>query len=128
MSERVTPQVVPFDDGKVTTFPPALIDHRAVSSGPISLGADFMTFESEGQTDWWTVQYEEMIYVVAGTFWVLVKHDDFEERLQTVEGDVVSIPKGSTVRYGGSRGARVFIAITPANWRELNDADASSAN
>ncbi|MFC4526268.1 cupin domain-containing protein [Dyella halodurans] len=55
-----------------------------------------------------TLDYEELILVLSGHFGVRIENGDVVE---AEAGDVIHIPKGTTVRYFGSE-ARVFFAIT----------------
>lgn len=47
-------------------FGPAHIEHRSADCGLDQLGTYVMTFEREGESDAWTLQYEETAYVADG--------------------------------------------------------------
>ena len=62
----------------------------------------------------WTVLYDEVLYVIDGTF-RLVTNDGV---LEGQSGDVIWIPEGTELKYEGEQ-ATVFYALYPGNWREL---------
>jgi ethanolamine utilization protein EutQ (cupin superfamily) len=81
-------------------FGPAKIENRTTSYGLTELGTFVMVFERDAYSDPWTVQYEETIYVIS-------VHDEDGERVVTAAPDeLLVLPKGSTVQYGGSVGTR----------------------
>lgn len=99
-------------------FGPAMIEHRTAESGLSELGTYFMVFPTDGVSDPWTLQYEETVYVIEGRARLVVVQDDDERTVVGEEGDLIVIPKGSTVRYGASAGTRLLLSISPVNWRE----------
>jgi ethanolamine utilization protein EutQ (cupin superfamily) len=110
-----------LDDAVVTRFEPARVEHvTAAASGLEHLGAVFMTFDGDGDTEPWTLQYEEVIYVVSGQVKVTVVGDGVAETVRTgATGDVLTLHQGATVRYAGTPGTRLFVALVPIKWREL---------
>ena len=94
-------------------FGPAKIEHR--TAGLLSrLGTYFMVFKDDSYSLPWRLQYEETIYVIEGQLRIR------EGQKVTVAdaGELLVLPKGVTVEYGGVVGTRVVLSITPANWRE----------
>ncbi|WP_395334680.1 cupin domain-containing protein [Novosphingobium sp. BL-8H] len=86
---------------------------RAID-GSISstMGAGFGRFD--GSAIEWTLLYDEVIYVISGTFTVEV-----DGEVHAAEaGDVMWIPAGTSVIYGG-QAAHIFYAVQPGNWAEL---------
>jgi ethanolamine utilization protein EutQ (cupin superfamily) len=99
-------------------FGPAMIEHRTANTGLTQLGSYFMVFHSDEPGEPWTVQYEETIYVVEGQMRLVVLEDGGERTVAADVGDLVVLPKGSTVRYGASTGTRLLLSISPVNWRD----------
>lgn len=63
----------------------------------------------------WTVLYDELIVALEGAFTLRVG----ERAYETKPGDVLWIPANTPLRYEG-RGATVFYALAPVDWRERN--------
>lgn len=94
-------------------FGPAKIEHR--TAGLLSrLGTYFMVFHHDSYSSPWTLQYEETIYVVDGQ----LRIREGEKVTVADSGELVVLPQGVTVEYGGAIGTRVVLSITPVNWRE----------
>lgn len=101
-------------------FGPARIEHRTAEAGLSGLGTYFMVFDRDGHSDPWTVRYEETIFVIEGQARLLAVEPDVEREIIANPGDVIVVPKGSTVRYGAEVGTRLLLSITPVNWREVD--------
>lgn len=101
-------------------FGPAMIEHRTAHSGLSELGTYFMVFGSDSLSEPWTVHYEETIYVIEGQARLVVLEDGVERAVSGDVGDLIVIPKGSTVRYGASTGTRLLLSIAPVNWRDAH--------
>jgi len=99
-------------------FGPAMIEHRTANSGLTQLGTYFMVFNSDQPGEPWTLHYEETIYVIEGQLRLVVLEGTGERILTGDAGELVVLPKGSTVRYGASTGTRLLLSISPVNWRE----------
>lgn len=99
-------------------FGPALIELRTAESGLSQLGTSFMVFPTDDVSDFWTLKYEETIYVIEGQARLVVDEAEGERTVTGEVGDVIVIPKGATVRYGASAGTRLLLSISPVNWRE----------
>lgn len=94
-------------------FGPAKIEHR--TAGLLArLGTYFMVFHDESYSLPWMLQYEETIYVAEGQ----LRIREGEKVTIAEPGELVVLPKGVTVEYGGAVGTRVVLSITPVNWRE----------
>ena len=62
----------------------------------------------------WELTYEEIDYVIDGTLTV-----EIDGKTYTAEaGDVVFVPKNSTVVWGSPNVAHIFYATYPANWAD----------
>jgi len=101
-------------------FGPAMIEHRTADSGLRELGTYFMVFTSDEPGEPWTVHYEETIYVIEGQARLIVVDEGAERTVVGDAGDLIVIPKGSTVRYGASAGTRLLLSISPVNWRDAH--------
>jgi Asp/Glu/hydantoin racemase/quercetin dioxygenase-like cupin family protein len=108
--------VLPFDESRAKPFGPAVIEHRSAQAGFGELGTYFMTFPDGGHADPWTLQYEESIYVISGEASLLVDDEGGETDLRAGAGELIALPKGVTVRYGGEPGTRLLLSIAPVNW------------
>lgn len=75
-----------------------------------SLGAGFMTFENAELP--WTLEYDEVDYVVEGEFTIKTGGKLYEMK----QGDVFHIPKGTSVVFGSPSFGKVFYSVYPANW------------
>lgn len=75
------------------------------------LGAGLM--EMEDTTFSWTLGYDEMDYVIEGQLSILIGG----ERITAGPGEVVYIPKGSSIQFSVSGRARFLYFVYPANWQ-----------
>jgi ethanolamine utilization protein EutQ (cupin superfamily) len=103
---------LPFDSSLSENHGPLLVDQRTRASGLVDLGAGFVDFPDGGTSAQWTTPYEEVIYVLTGELTVAADAQSVRGR----PGDVLTIAKGTTVTYGGTRGTRVFFSLVPADW------------
>ena len=76
-----------------------------------TMGAYFAMFD--GRSVPWTVQYDEMILCLSGTFRLRTR----DEVHELGPGDMLWIGNGTELRYEGEQ-ATVFIAIAPVDWRD----------
>ncbi len=75
-----------------------------------SMGAGVATFDDCSVA--WTVLYDEVIVVLEGAFRLRtgnVAHD-------MAPGDVIWLPENTELAYEG-KGAKVFYALSPVDWR-----------
>jgi ethanolamine utilization protein EutQ (cupin superfamily) len=113
-----TVSVPPYLKGHDAAFGPAMIEHRTAQSGLAQLGTYFMVFNSDEPGEPWTLHYEETIFVIEGQLRLVVIEGAEERTVAGQAGDLVVLPKGSTVRYAASTGTRLLLSISPVNWRE----------
>lgn len=69
------------------------------------------TFKRLGEP--YTVKYDEVVYVIEGTFRFFI---DGVAR-ECLAGDVIWLPEGTTLQYDGDE-AKVLFVIAPVDWRE----------
>ncbi len=79
-----------------------------------SMGAGVATFDDCSIE--WTVLYDEVIVVLEGAFRLRIGGASHELEA----GDVVWIPQNTPLRYEG-KGARVFYALSPVDWRRRHN-------
>lgn len=62
----------------------------------------------------WTLCYDEILYIIEGRLEVVI-----EERIVAGEvGDVILIPKNSTIKFSAPEYAKFTYVAYPANWAE----------
>ncbi|WP_300296737.1 cupin domain-containing protein [uncultured Intestinimonas sp.] len=76
------------------------------------LGCGLMVME--GTTFPWKLDYDEMDYVVEGRLDILVDGD----RVSAGPGEVVYIPKGSSIQFSVEGKARFLYFVYPADWQK----------
>ncbi|MDF2570319.1 MAG: ethanolamine utilization protein [Sporomusa sp.] len=84
-----------------------------ITAREANLAAGFMSFDSSKLP--WNLTYDEVDYVVEGTFTVETGGKVFT----CVAGDVLYIPKDTQVIFGSPNQAKVFYVTYPANWSEV---------
>ncbi|MGW3953947.1 aspartate/glutamate racemase family protein [Streptomyces sp. NPDC004752] len=119
--------VLPYDESRARPFGPAVIEHRTAQAGFGQLGSYFMTFPDGGYADPWRLEYEESIYVISGEASLLVIGDEGETDLRAGAGELIALPDGTTVRYGGEPGTRLLLSIAPVD-RATADSAAKTAD
>ncbi len=75
------------------------------------LGAGLM--EMEDTTFSWTLSYDEMDYVIEGELSILINGD----KITAGPGEVIYIPKGSSIQFSVTGRARFLYFVYPANWQ-----------
>ena len=63
----------------------------------------------------WTLEYDEVDYIVEGTLKIIIDGREVVGRV----GDVIFIPKGSTIQFSAPDFARFMFVAYPANWEEI---------
>ncbi len=86
-----------------------------ITAREANLCAGFMAFDRSRLP--WRLTYDEVDYVVEGTFTVQAAGNIYT----LAAGDVLYIPKGSEVVFASPDRARVFYVTYPANWADLAD-------
>lgn len=100
----------PFDTGKKGDKV-WLTDLYSLDESP-RLGAGIM--EMDTTTFDWTLNYDEVDYVIEGTLEIIVDG----RRTIGNAGDVILIPKGSKIQFSSPGFCRFMYVVYPANWAE----------
>lgn len=66
--------------------------------------------------EWTLAGYDEVDYILKGTWEITINGRKYTGHA----GDIMYIPKGTTVTFGSPDHATVFYAAYPANWEELS--------
>ncbi|NCB62497.1 MAG: DUF861 domain-containing protein [Clostridia bacterium] len=85
-------------------------DLFSLSESP-RLGAGLM--EMEHTTFPWTLNYDEMDYVIEGTLSILING----KTVTAGPGEILYIPKGSAIQFSVPEKARFLYFVYPANWQ-----------
>jgi len=111
---------IPFDPEQITTYTRTHTDDRYKNSSLKVIGPSFMTWDQGGSAGRYTVNYEEVVYVVEGEVTFTFYPEDAEPQVITgVAGDVITIVAGSNLDYSGTKGTKIFVVFSPLNWEEL---------
>lgn len=110
-----------YDAVNDNRFGPCMIEHRTAGTGLSQLGTYFMVYDSDGHSEPWTLQYEETVYVIEGQVRLIAIENDTDREVTGNPGDLIVLPKGTTVRYGAAVGTRLLLSISPVDWRERSD-------
>lgn len=62
----------------------------------------------------WTLQYDEIDYVISGSLTVVWE----DHRITAGPGEMILIPKGSSISFSVEDHARFLYVTYPANWQE----------
>ncbi len=102
---------------RLDAFPAAGADKK-VKLRDVVTGADrspmsagFMAWRREDSFSW-TLDYDEVDLVLEGTLEIGVG----DRKLRAAEGDVVYLPKGSSIVFGTPHRVRLFYVTYPAAW------------
>ena len=100
----------PFDTGKAgdKVF---LKDMVSLEESP-RLG--FGVMEMDKSTFRWTLNYDEVDYIIDGTLEIIIDG----RKVIGKAGDVIFIPAHSTIEFSAPDFARFFYVVYPANWYE----------
>lgn len=80
-----------------------------------NMATGFMTMEDSAFS--WHLMYDEIDYVVEGTLEIIVDGKTFSGQA----GDVIFIPRDTTVTFSTPDKVRFFFVTYPANWAELSN-------
>ena len=75
------------------------------------LGAGLM--EVHRTTFPWTLNYDEMDYIIEGRLEILVGGD----KISAGSGEVLYIPKGSSIQFSAPEFARFLYFVYPSDWQ-----------
>lgn len=77
------------------------------------LGAGLM--EMKESTFDWTLKYDEVDYIIEGTLEIVIG----DRKVVGNKGDVILIPKNSSIKFSAPEYAKFLYVVYPANWQQL---------
>jgi ethanolamine utilization protein EutQ len=105
-------QVEPFLEGKTTPGTNVWLKDVVVTQDRSPKGAGYMSLD-KGEMQW-TLTYDEVDIVLEGELVVTRGH----EQVRGKTGDVIYIPKGSSITFGTPSWTRFVYVVFPVNWNE----------
>ena len=105
-------QVEPFLEGKTTPGTKVWLKDVVVTQDRSPMGAGYMSLD-KGEMQW-TLTYDEIDIVLEGEL-VITRGN---EQVRGKTGDVIYIPKGSSITFGTPSWTRFVYVVFPVNWNE----------
>ena len=105
-------QVEPFLEGKTTPGTNVWLKDVVVTEDRSPMGAGYMSLD-KGEMQW-TLTYDEIDIVLEGEL-VITRGS---EQVRGKTGDVIYIPKGSSITFGTPSWTRFVYVVFPVNWNE----------
>ena len=105
-------QVEPFLEGKTTPGTNVWLKDVVVTQDRSPMGAGYMSLD-KGEMQW-TLAYDEIDIVLEGEL-VITRGN---EQVRGKTGDVIYIPKGSSITFGTPNWTRFVYVTFPVNWNE----------
>jgi ethanolamine utilization protein EutQ len=105
-------QVEPFLEGKTTPGTNVWLKDMVVTEDRSPMGAGYMSLD-KGEMQW-TLTYDEIDIVLEGEL-VITRGT---EQVRGKTGDVIYIPKGSSITFGTPSWTRFVYVVFPVNWNE----------
>ena len=105
-------QVEPFLEGKTTPGTNVWLKDVVVTQDRSPMGAGYMSLD-KGEMQW-TLTYDEIDIVLEGEL-VITRG---AEQVRGKTGDVIYIPKGSSITFGTPSWTRFVYVVFPVNWNE----------
>ena len=105
-------QVEPFLEGKTTPGTNVWLKDVVVTEDRSPMGAGYMSLD-KGEMQW-TLTYDEIDIVLEGEL-VITRGS---EQVRGKTGDVIYIPKGSSITFGTPNWTRFVYVVFPVNWNE----------
>ena len=105
-------QVEPFLEGKTTPGTNVWLKDVVVTQDRSPMGAGYMSLD-KGEMQW-TLTYDEIDIVLEGEL-VITRG---AEQVSGKTGDVIYIPKGSSITFGTPNWTRFVYVVFPVNWNE----------
>jgi len=105
-------QVEPFLEGKTTPGTNVWLKDVVVTQDHSPMGAGYMSLD-KGEMQW-TLTYDEIDIVLEGEL-VITRGS---EQVRGKTGDVIYIPKGSSITFGTPSWTRFVYVVFPVNWNE----------
>ena len=101
-----------FTEGKTTPGTNVWLKDVVVTQDRSPMGAGYMSLD-KGEMEW-TLTYDEMDIVLEGEL-VITRGN---EQVRGKAGDVIYIPKGSSITFGTPSWTRFVYVVFPVNWNE----------
>jgi ethanolamine utilization protein EutQ len=105
-------QVEPFLEGKTTPGTNVWLKDVVVTQDRSPMGAGYMSLD-KGEMQW-TLTYDEIDIVLEGEL-VITRGS---EQVRGKTGDVIYIPRGSSITFGTPGWTRFVYVVFPVNWNE----------
>jgi ethanolamine utilization protein EutQ len=105
-------QVEPFLDGKTTPGTNVWLKDVVVTQDRSPMGAGYMSLDKGEMA--WTLNYDEIDIVLEGEL-VITRGS---EQVRGKTGDVIYIPKGSSITFGTPSWTKFVYVVFPVNWNE----------
>jgi len=105
-------QVESFLDGKTTPGTNVWLKDVVVTQDRSPMGAGYMSLDKGEMA--WTLNYDEIDIVLEGEL-VITRGS---EQVRGKTGDVIYIPKGSSITFGTPNWTRFVYVVFPVNWNE----------
>ena len=105
-------QVEPFLEGKTTPGTNVWLKDVVMTQDRSPIGAGYMSLD-KGEMQW-TLTYDEIDIVLEGEL-VITRG---AEQVRGKTGDVIYIPKGSSITFGTPNWTRFVYVVFPVNWNE----------
>ena len=105
-------QVEPFLEGRTTPGTNVWLKDVVVTQDRSPMGAGYMSLD-KGEMQW-TLTYDEIDIVLEGE--LIITRGSEQVRGKT--GDVIYIPKGSSITFGTPGWTRFVYVVFPVNWNE----------
>jgi ethanolamine utilization protein EutQ len=105
-------QVEPFLEGRTTPGTNVWLKDVVVTQDRSPMGAGYMSLD-KGEMQW-TLTYDEIDIVLEGEL-VITRGS---EQVRGKTGDVIYIPKGSSITFGTPNWTRFVYVVFPVNWNE----------
>ena len=105
-------QVERFLEGKTTPGTNVWLKDVVATQDRSPMGAGYMSLD-KGEMQW-TLHYDEMDIVLEGEL-VITRGS---EQVRGKTGDVIYIPKGSSITFGTPNWTRFVYVVFPVNWNE----------
>jgi ethanolamine utilization protein EutQ len=107
-----TVQVEPFLEGKTTPGTNVWLKDVVITQDRSPMGVGYMSLD-KGEMQW-TLTYDEIDIVLEGEL-VITRGS---EQVRGRTGDVIYIPKGSSITFGTPNWTRFVYVVFPVNWNE----------
>jgi len=105
-------QVEPFLEGRTTPGTNVWLKDVVITQDRSPMGAGYMSLD-KGEMQW-TLTYDEIDIVLEGEL-VITRGS---EQVRGKTGDVIYIPKGSSITFGTPNWTRFVYVVFPVNWNE----------